>query len=192
MFVNQSPKQLLRAISSFFSIISNSLNRRSIHNNRLIFLRKCPAASPAILPAVSTGSTFEIVALITKRLPVYRFIASASESCDPAEIQLSPEFFRIPHKPLHTVFVFFRFPYFFFRNKRTRYPVSDRPQSFKNYAIIRLVGFAWGNKSCTSFTYPFISVTQLRRRIFTWALRRLMTDPGAALLTNFHHLSTPP
>ena len=85
-----------------------------------------------------------------------------------------------------------RFPYFFFRNKRTRYPVSDRPQSFKNYAIIRLVGFAWGNKSCTSFTYPFISVTQLRRRIFTWALRRLMTDPGAALLTNFHHLSTPP
>ena len=104
MFVNQSPKQLLRAISSFFSIISNSLNRRSIHNNRLIFLRKCPAASPAILPAVSTGSTFEIVALITKRLPVYRFIASASESCDPAEIQLSPEFFRIPHKPLHTVF----------------------------------------------------------------------------------------
>ena len=110
MFVNQSPKQLLRAISSFFSIISNSLNRRSIHNNRLIFLRKCPAASPAILPAVSTGSTFEIVALITKRLPVYRFIASASESCDPAEIQLSPEFFRIPHKPLHTVFVFFPIP----------------------------------------------------------------------------------
>lgn len=79
MFVNQSPKHLLRAISSFFSIISNSLNRRSIHNNRLIFLRKCPAASPAILPAVSTGSTFEIVALITKRLPVYRFIASASQ-----------------------------------------------------------------------------------------------------------------
>ena len=81
MFVNQSPKQLLRAISSFFSIISNSLNRRSIHNNRLIFLRKCPAASPAILPAVSTGSTFEIVALITKRLPVYRFSLGILWSC---------------------------------------------------------------------------------------------------------------
>lgn len=43
-------------------------------------------------------------------LSFHRFRLSASESCDPAEIQLSPEFFRIPHKPLHTVFVFFPIP----------------------------------------------------------------------------------
>lgn len=112
MFVNQSPKHLLRAISFFFSIISNSLNRRSIHNNRLIFLRKCPAASPAILPAVSTGSTFEIVALITKRLPVYRFIASASQPRN-LVILLKSSCLRSSsayRTPLHTVFVFFPIP----------------------------------------------------------------------------------